>query len=169
MDKIEIKIIGFKGDIKNIDLEVCNFKETRKQIEELKKYESLLVDPDDARIITWNELDDKNQPRSLLQAISLDRKVRVDRKNFMADRPTFAVFTIVENKVVRMEFYEGHDELKLIYDVRSEKLFGKDLPVYLESDPQAYDPSKFLEDNFGISKQFSKPLLEELHKEKKDE
>jgi len=163
--KTEIKVIGFKGDIEKIDLKVCSYKETRQQIEELKKYESLLVDEDDGDKITWGYLDDVSQPLSLFQAISLDRKRR--EGTLMADRPLFVVCTLVDSKVVRLEFYEGHDELKQVYDVRSKKLYGKDLPKYLDSDPQAYDPAKFLEETFGFPKEFTKPIIKEMHKEKK--
>ena len=50
-----------------------------------------LVSPDDAREpIAWDDLDNPDEPRTLCQHILGDRKVRVDRGNFMADRPPSA-------------------------------------------------------------------------------
>lgn len=82
----------------------------------------------------------------------------------MADRPDFCVITAMDNKAVRLEFYEGHDALELVYDLRAKELHGKDLPKFMENDPQAYDPAAFLKEAFGLPEEFTKPLLEELHK-----
>jgi hypothetical protein len=40
----------------------------------------------------------------------------------MADRPPIAIATIKDNKVVRFEFYQGHDSLAKEFDLRSEEL-----------------------------------------------
>ena len=82
----------------------------------------------------------------------------------MADRPSFCVVTPMDGKAVRLEFYEGHDALSLVYDLRSKELQGKDFPNFMDHDPQAYDPVKFVKDAFGIPENLSKPILDELHK-----
>lgn len=73
------------------------------------------------------------------------------------------VVTVMEGKAVRLEYYEGHDALSLVYDVRAKKLQGKKLPNFMDKDPQAYDPAKFLKEAFGIPEEISKPLLDKAH------
>lgn len=90
--------------------------------------------------------------------------MRVDKGQLMADRPCFAVITAKNGKAVRLEFYEGHDSLELVYDIRSPEFYNKELQPYMEKDEYAYDPSAFLEELFGIPKDISKPILEILHK-----
>ncbi|GEM_PF-2318794 len=150
-------LVGF------VDDRACDSKTTRQQIEEAKKYELDIYGPDGKKV-TWDDIDNPNEPRTILRAIESDRELRIDQHNLMADRPLFAVFTISKNRIVRLEFYEGHDALEKVYDLRSKELQGKELQDYLESDPQAYDPVAFLEETFGIPKEFSKPILDKIHK-----
>jgi hypothetical protein len=70
----------------------------------------------------------------------------------------------MDNKAVRLEYYEGHDALTLVYDVRAKELQDKELPNFMDKDPQVYDPAKFLKEAFGIPEELSKPILDELHK-----
>ncbi|CCQ92869.1 hypothetical protein CULT_1110006 [[Clostridium] ultunense Esp] len=107
---------------------------------------------------------DPEEPRTLFQSILKDRKIRVDKGQFMADRPSFAVITAKNGKAVRLEYYEGHDSLELVYDIRSQEFYNKELPPFMEKDEYGYDPSAFLEELFGIPKDISKPILEILHK-----
>ena len=108
--------------------------------------------------ITWDVFDNPNEPRTLFRAILSDRKTRVDQKTFIADRPSFCVVSVAGNRVVRLEYYEGHDALDLVYDIRSKELTGEDLPKFLDSDPQGYDPVKFLKILFPeLSYIFSEP------------
>lgn len=118
--------------------------ETRKQIDAVKALECALVDSE-GNALTWEVFDDPNEERSLFQAIELDRRVRIDDHILMANRPAIAVITEAEGKAVRLEFYAGHDALSIQHDIRSAELQGVDLPVWLEVDPQAYDPAAFLE------------------------
>lgn len=138
--------------------------ETRKQIEAVKKLKcDLVIEGENP---TWNAFDDPKESRTLFQSIEGDRKMRVDEKTFMADRPSFAVVTEHEGKAVRLEYYEGHDALSLVYDVRSQELEGKELPNFMESDPNAYDPIAFLKDVFGMPEDFTRPIIDEIHKDK---
>lgn len=156
--KTEILFIATDGK------KTVNSKETLKQIEKVKSLECLLEH--EGKGLTWDNFDDPEEPRTLFHSILGDRVLRVDKKTFMADRPSFVVITAMEGKAVRLEYYEGHDALSLVYDVRAKELQGKDLPNFMDKDPQAYDPVKFLKDAFGIPEGISKPLLNELHREK---
>lgn len=104
-------------------------EETRKQMEELKKYEIDIVDPETEEPATWKDLDNPEEPRSLFQYIEGDRKKR--KEHLMADRPPILIATIRDTKVIRIEFYVGHDSLRLEIDARTESLRNVDLePTY---------------------------------------
>jgi hypothetical protein len=118
----------------------------------------------DGEKVTWNDLNNQEEPRTIFQSIMRDRYLRVDNHTLMADRPAFVVITAIDNKAVRMEYYEGHDALSLVYDLRSKELQGKKLSNFMDEDSQAYDPAKFLKDAFGIPEELSKPILDETHK-----
>jgi|CZCB01.1.fsa_nt_gi hypothetical protein len=151
-----IYLIGTDGE-KAISSEV-----TKKQIEEVKKLTCALAHK--GQPLDWDSFDNPDEPRTLFQAIMHDRKQRVDEGHLMADRPNFAVVTAYQGRAVRLEYYEGHDALQLVYDIRAPELQGKDLPKYMEADPCAYDPVDFLEQCFGIPPELSQPLLEAVHK-----
>jgi hypothetical protein len=161
----KILFVGVDGE------KAVDSKTTRAQIDEVRKLECALAMPS-GKAITWDDVDDPEEPRSLLQSIFADRRYRVDVGELMADRPSFAVITAIGNKAVRLEFYEGHDALELVYDLRSPELLGKELPKFMESDPQAYDPVAFLAEHFAdIVKYFGgnesvREMLDELHKRK---
>lgn len=153
---MSIYFIGVDGE------QVVDSVETAKQIEVVKKLNCNLQN--DGNVLTWDDFDNSEESRTLFQSILGDRKIRVDEKTFMADRPAFCVITEHEGDAVRLEYYEGHDALSLVYDIRAKELTGKDLPKWMESDPQAYDPVKFLKDVFGFPEGFTKPILEDAHK-----
>ncbi|MCL0088794.1 hypothetical protein M1O54_00265 [Dehalococcoidia bacterium] len=132
-----IFFIGHNGE------RVVDSMTTLKQIEEVKKLECTMEH--EGERIRWDMLDDPTEPRSLFQAIVADRRLRVDQNTLMADRPPIAVVTAVAGKAVRMEFYEGHDALRLTHDLRTKELQGKPVPRWLTSDPQAYNPYRFLQ------------------------
>ncbi len=117
--------------------------ETQRQIDRLKSLPSLLVD--EGEPIPWEALDNPAERRTLLQFILGDRRVRVDKHTFMADRPPIAVATVIDGAVVRLEFYEGHDALEKTFDLRAPALQGKTLPNWMDVDPMAYDPVAFLQ------------------------
>lgn len=150
-------LIGIDGE------QTVNSETTQKQIDEIMKLDCSLIDQEESAI-TWKDVNNTDEPRTIFQSILRDRKMRVDQHTLMADRPSFSVVTALENRAVRLEYYEGHDALKLEYDIRSAELQDKELPDYMTADPQAYDPSKFLKDAFGIPEEVSKPLLDEAHK-----
>jgi len=153
--KTEILFIGVDGE------QTVNSQETLKQIEKVKSLECLLANENEK--LSWTDFDNPEEPRTLFQSIKGDREIRIDKKTFMADRPSFAVITVMDNKAVRLEYYEGHDALSLVYDVRAKELQGKDLPNFMDKDPQAYDPCEFLKEAFGIPEEISKPILDKAH------
>ena len=141
-----IFFIGHDGE------KVVNSARTLEQMAEVKKLECAMEY--EGKRIPWDMLDNPAEPptgvpklgrRTLFQAIVSDRRLRVDQRIPMADRPPIAVVTAVAGKAVRMEFYAGHDALHLIYDLRAKELQGKPIPRWLTSDPQAYNPYRFLQ------------------------
>lgn len=139
---------------------------TLKQIQAVEALECALEHENEK--ISWEGFDNPDEPRSLFQSILRDRKRRIDEHTMMADRPSFAVVTATGGKVIRLEYYEGHDALRLEFDLRSKELQGKTLPNFIDEDPQAYNPAKFLEEFFGIPESVSKPILDETHREEAD-
>ncbi len=154
-----IMFVGIDGE------QTVDSKTTLEQIQAIELLECALEH--EGERLTWKVLNDPGEPRTIFQSILRDRKQRVDEHTLMADRPSYAVVTAAGNKAVRLEYYEGHDALRLVYDLRSKELQGKKLPFFLTSDPQAYDPVKFLAEAFGIPEDVSKPVLDELHREAK--
>lgn len=147
--------------------QVVGSAETQEQIDQVRQLECALAHKS-GKPLTWEAFDNLEEPRTLFQSILRDRKRRVDENTLMADRPPFAVVTAHQCRAVRLEFYEGHDALELVFDIRCKELQEKDMPRYLEKDPQAYDPVAFLEESFGIPKELSKPILEHIHKAEKE-
>lgn len=136
MDKTKILFVGIDGE------KVVDSTTTQKQIDEIESLECVLSHK--GQRLTWKEFDNPDEPCTLFQSIINDRKMRVDEHTLMADRPSFAVVTAMDVKAVRLEYYEGHDTLKLVYDLRAKELQGKKLPNFMEYGPHGYDPSKFL-------------------------
>lgn len=155
--KAETLLIGTGG------MQAADFANTLKQIQAVEVLECALEH--EGEKISWEGFDNPDEPRSLFQSILRDRKRRIDEHTMMADRPSFAVITATGGKAVRLEYYEGHDALQLVFDLRSKELQGKKLPNFLDEDPQAYNPAKFLEEVLGIPESVSKPILDEVHRE----
>lgn len=149
-----IKFIGVDGE------NAVNSATTIKQIKEIKKYDLDIFDIDGNKI-TWSDLDNEDD-RSLFKNIYLDRQERIDNHTAMADRPPFVVCTVEENKIIRLEFYEGHDCLELVYDLRRKEDFGKDLKPYMTEDENAYNPIDFL-GNLGIDKNIAEKVISMVH------
>jgi hypothetical protein len=118
----QIITIGFEKEM------VANSEETKKQIEYVKNFELDIYYKDQK--IKWDQIYDPKEPQSILQSIVTDRSMRVDKKTIMANRPPFAAIMIDEGKIVRLEFYEGHDFLSLGYDFRSKDLQNQNLERY---------------------------------------
>ena len=146
---------------------VVNSATTQKQIDAVRSLDSALVgatgDP-----IAWDELDDRDEPRTLFQFILQDRRRRVDEHVAMADRPPVAVVSAIGNRAVRVEMYEGHDALVKTEDLRALELQGRQLPDWMDRDPYAYDPVAFLERTLGLPSEFTGPLLAAAHGRKGD-
>lgn len=139
---VERVAVGFSGEAGKLHLEACGSDETQRQIDRLKTYALDLQH--EGEPISWGELDNIEEPRTIMQAVLTDRRRRIDSQTIMADRPPFALATVAAGRIVRLEYYEGHDALACIFDLRSAELADKDLPKYLGSDPQAYDPMLYL-------------------------
>lgn len=114
-------MIGF------IDDTACGSKETSKQIEDIMQLDLALEH--NGEKITWGDINNPAEPRTLLQAIVRDREVRIDQKTLMANRPLFALLTEENGRIVRLEYYEGHDYLSCTYDLRSKELQDENLKL----------------------------------------
>lgn len=158
--EVKTLFIGVNGE------QVVDSATTRKQIEEIEALECALEH--EGSKLTWKDVNDPAQPRTIFQSILRDRKRRVDEHTLMADRPAFAVITTLNGMAVRLEYYEGHDALKLVFDLRARGLQGKSMPAFLDEDPHAYDPAKFLKEFMGIPEEVSKPILDAVHGERGD-
>jgi len=143
--------------------QVVDSTETQRQIDAVKALVCALVTPESKEAVSWSDLDDPAEPRTLFQFILGDRRLRVDRQRLMADRPPFAVVTEHDGHAVRLEMYEGHDYLECTYDLRAPKLAGLVLPMYMASDPQAYDPAKFLTRTFGVPEEWIRAMQRATH------
>lgn len=154
-EKIEQKLIGIKNN------ETCSSTETQKQIDNIIQYDINIFDEE--RVIQWSDVYDKTnkEERALFNSIIADRKQRVDKKELMADRPRFAVCTIINGVCERVEFYEGHDELEKTYDLRSKNLKNKKLEDYLTKDENAYNPLEFLKQS-GLIKSEEEKMVGEI-------
>jgi hypothetical protein len=154
----KIHFIGHDGE------RVVNSQATQDQIDTVRALRCDLVDSDEAHEpLSWDDIDNPAEFRTLFQSILGDRRVRVDQHTLMADRPPFAVVTELDGAAVRLEFYEGRDELECTCDVRSRALQGKDLPRWMDADPHAYDPVAYLSEVLGVPPEISAPLLGATH------
>jgi len=135
-DNIIIHLIG--ADTRG---KASNFKDTLYQIECVKRHVLSLSDTS-GKPLVWSDLDDIQNKYTLMQTILYDRKLRIDSNTIMADRPPFCVFTVHENRIVRLEYYQGHDSLQLIYDIRAYEFYGLKMAVFLPYDKSAYDLSE---------------------------
>jgi hypothetical protein len=113
---------------------LTSFSGTKKQISYVKALECCLEHEGES--LTWDFFDDRNVKKTLFQSILRDRKMRVNIKIPMDYRPPFCVVTAVDNRAVRLEYYEGRAVLKLRHDIRSKELEGANLPPFMKEDPQ---------------------------------
>lgn len=161
-------LIGIK------DNKIATAKETILEINKVKNYKLDVVDSFE-EIVKWDDLDNYKNKNTIFRAIVYDRKLR-DKGEIMADRPNFCAITVEKNIIKRIEYYEGHDELNLLYDIRAKEYIGKSLERYMEKDKAGYDfdlnfivldetyylnEHKFKED---YREEFKK-IYQEIHKE----
>lgn len=84
----------------------------------------------------------------------------------MADRPPYCVAYTDEDEVIRIEYYEGHDELTQVYDLRRYDLYNKELLPDMKEDLHKMDVSnnpdfsKIFNNKLGY---FLQSLFEETH------
>lgn len=124
-NKQVLHYVGFDGE------QAINTTMTQRQIDQLKALRSDLV-AENGEPITWVDLDNPDEPRTLLQFILGDHKHRVDQHATMANQPPFGVATVVNGACVRFEFYEGYRTLKKTHDLRSKDLQGVELNDFMQ-------------------------------------
>jgi len=138
MAVVETYFIGIDGE------DPVSGAETRKQIVAVRELKCAFFHKGEP--LTWDVFDDPYEPRTVFQSILKDRELRVDKKMSVSDRPAYCVITAVDGRAVRMEYYEGDKILELCYDLRSKELQGKPLLIYMNEDPELYDPKKIMEE-----------------------
>ncbi|MFA4798579.1 hypothetical protein [Pyrococcus kukulkanii] len=106
------KVVYIGGVWKDGELVVADSETTRKQIEEVKKYECAVKY--EGKPLTWDDFED------IFNAIIEDRRLRVDEGKLMATRPQYAEAYMEDGKVVRFIYYAGRDELRPMYDLKAE-------------------------------------------------
>ena len=111
---------------------ILDHQETRGHIDQLKALRCDLL-ADSGEPITWADIDNVEEPRTLLQFILSDRKLRVANGAAVTNQPPFGVATVVDGACVRFEFYEGRETLKKTYDLRSRELSRVELADFMET------------------------------------
>ena len=139
-----------------------NSQGTRNQITQLSQNALLLVEQ--GKQVDWQELFDPNNYRSIFQAILDDRERRVDQREIMCDRPPFAVVTVTENGIERVEYYEGHDRLEMLYDLSSPNFRTRKMRNYIDKDPHPYRIEKDFPANLPAALKFEmKQMTKDVH------
>lgn len=106
-------------------------KATLEQINQIMDYD-LEIETKEGIVLSWSHLYSPNRPSSPLQTILKDRKLRVDEGRPMADLPRYAVFTVKSNQIIRFEYYQGKEELALVFDIRRKDLYESWINELLE-------------------------------------
>ena len=139
-----------------------NSQGTQNQITQLSQNPLLLVEQ--GKQVDWQELFDPNNHRSIFQAILDDRERRVNQREIMCDRPPFAVVTVTENGIERVEYYEGHDRIEMLYDLRSHNFRTRKMHNYIDKDPQPYRIDKDFPANLPAALKFEmKQMTKDVH------
>lgn len=125
-------VIGVEGET------ACPSELTREQIEKAKKMYKLDLSMYDGQVINWIDIDNPDNPHSLFQTIIEDRIARVDNGALMNSRPPYAVLTVVNNAVVRLEYYAGENDLRKTYDLRSQNLHNIELENHIHHDSRTW-------------------------------
>lgn len=117
----ELKQIWFGANEEHT--EILYQRETEHQLEDLKKFEIDVSFDDGKRYSNGQEI--SNFVETLFNSIIEDRKVRIN--NLMADRPPIAICTLHDDKIIRLEYYAGHDDLEKVYDLHNANwIFAED-------------------------------------------
>ncbi len=116
---------------------VVGSQETISQIDKVRTLECALESKQGIKI-TWDHLYNAN-PQCIFREILRDRESRVDQMSLTENKPPFCVITAVDGRAVRLEFYEGHEAFRLVYDLRANELQSKNLPKFIDQQPLPYD------------------------------
>lgn len=91
------------------------------------------------RKVAWEQINDPGNIRTIFQHIIEDRRLRNDHDIALADRPPFVILWEHKKRIVRLEYYEGHDTLQLVYDIYAPKQ-KKRQPSYSEGNDSDDSP-----------------------------
>lgn len=124
MAKRYIFLIGIDEDGKPTDLLT-----TKDEIRKIEKFE-VNLHTRQGDIITWKHINDYKNSSTIFQTILKDREMRIDKGFPMKDKPRYAVITFENRKVIRFEYYEGKEKLRLKYDIRRLDLYNEFMKNY---------------------------------------
>lgn len=89
--------------------------------------------------LSWNDFSNLEYEDCIFHTILKDRVLRIDKDCEMADLMPICVVHTEGKSVIRIEYYEGHDELKLIYDIRRFDLYKANLQPTFKQGTFYYD------------------------------
>lgn len=59
----------------------------------------------------------------------------------MRDLPRYAVFSVKDDEIIRFEYYQGRETLKLVYDLRRGDLYDPWVDEYLQKKNESVSKS----------------------------
>mgnify|MGYP003762095017 CR=1 FL=1 len=120
----QIHTIGLIGD------RLLGYRATLEQIQNMMNYK-LNIQTRDGISLTWENLHSEKRSSAPLSTILQDRLLRVDEGKPMRDLPRYAVLSVKNRQVIRFEYYQGREKLRLVYDLRREDLYIPWIDEYL--------------------------------------
>jgi len=106
-----------------------------------------------------------NEPRdacAIVQFLPGERRMRIALQRELVDRPSSVVLADGDGAVVRVEYYEGHEQLVCAGEARSAAPPGEDLPKRTERAPQTCDPAAIRAESGGTRSEIREPALQAI-------
>lgn len=126
--------------IGQIDHRLLGHQATLEQINNIMAYQ-LNIQTRDGICLSWENLYSSQRSSSPLSTILKDRKLRVDEGKPMRDLPRYAVFSVKDDEIIRFEYYQGRETLKLVYDLRRRDLYDPWVDEYLQKKNESVSKS----------------------------
>lgn len=101
---------------------------TKEQIELLKEY-NLNIETKDGTKITWQHLE--GHDKAIFNTILRDRELRVDKGMVMGDKPRYCICSLKNSDIIRLQYFQGKDELQMVFDLRRKDLYESALNNYI--------------------------------------
>lgn len=115
----KIFTLGFK------DKKLVTNIELKEQMNFIKQFDLDIIFKNSDSKLSWLHLDDYSKKTTIFQVMQNYRYLKTKGISIL---PMYAVFTLSDNAIIRLEYYEGVGrEYKLIYDLRRKDLYGVNL------------------------------------------